>query len=86
MMAKRKTTITLDPAKVDAAVGLTGARSASAVIDLALDRLIAMERLRRDLMVYGNDVQGDTEVALGALPVAFDLDDDDVDYDVQYGR
>ncbi len=84
-MARRKTTITLDPAKVDAAVGLTGASSTSSVIDLALDRLIAVERLRRDLIAYGHDAPDDAEIALGTLPVAFDLDDDDVDYDALYG-
>jgi len=51
-MAKDKVTITLDRAKADRARGLVAARSTSEVIDLALDRLIDAERLRRDIAAY----------------------------------
>lgn len=51
-MAKEKVTITLDRAKADRARGLVAARSTSEVIDLALDRLIDGERLRRDIAAY----------------------------------
>lgn len=84
-MAKRKTTVTLDQAKVDTALGLTGARSTSSLLDLALERLIAAERLRSDLRAYGRHGPDSTEVALGSLPVTLDLEDDDVDYDALYG-
>lgn len=83
-MARSKTTITVDRAKVDDAVALTGAPSTSAVIDIALDRLIQAERLRRDVAGYVADPQ-DRREALADLPVAFDLGDDDVDYDALYG-
>lgn len=52
-MAKEKVTITLDPLKADHARPLLGARSASEAIDLALDRLIHTEQLRRDIAAYG---------------------------------
>ena len=48
-MAKEKVTITLDRAKADQARALLGARSTSETIDVALDRLIDTERLRRDI-------------------------------------
>ncbi len=51
-MAKEKVTITLDRAKADRARALLAARSTSEVIDLALDRLINAERLRRDIAAY----------------------------------
>ena len=51
-MAKEKVTITLDRAKADQARALLGARSTSETIDLALDRRIDAERLRRDIAAY----------------------------------
>lgn len=84
-MAREKTTITIDRSKVADAVALTGARSTSAVIDIALERLILAERLRRDVAAYAAAPQGLEETALTELPVAFDLDDDDIDYDAIYG-
>ncbi len=76
----------LDPAKVAAAVELTGASSTSSVIDLALDRLVAVERLRRDIVAYGHERPDENEIALSLLPIVFDLEDGDVDYDALYGR
>lgn len=58
----------------------------SDVIDLALDRLIRAERLRRDVATYARKPPDDEEQAISDLPVVLDLDDDDVDYDVWYGR
>jgi len=63
---------------------LVGGRSMSEVIDVALDRLIQAERLRRDVAAYAKQPPSDDEVALADLPVALDLDDDDVDYDALY--
>lgn len=51
-MAREKVTITLSRDKAEMARSLTDARSTSDVIDLALDRLIRTERLRRDLAAY----------------------------------
>ena len=51
-MAKEKVTITLDRAKADQARALLAARSTSETIDVALDRLIDAERLRRDIAAY----------------------------------
>jgi hypothetical protein len=51
-MAKEKVTITLDRAKAEAARGLVGAASTSEVIDIALERLLRAERLRRDVEAY----------------------------------
>lgn len=51
-MAKEKVTITLDRAKADHARALLAARSTSETIDVALDRLIGAEQLRRDIAAY----------------------------------
>jgi hypothetical protein len=84
-MAREKATITLDRAKAAEAQRLTGARSTSEVVDVALTRLLAVERLRRDVEAYTNQPLRDDELAFGDLPVSFDLDDADVDYDALYG-
>ena len=52
VMAKQKVTITLDRSKADRARSLLGVSSTSEVIDLALDRVINAERLRRDIDAY----------------------------------
>lgn len=85
-MAREKATITLDRAKARDAMLLIEAKTMSEVIDLALDRLIHAERLRRDVAAYGRNPPDDAEMALADVPVAFDLDDDDVDYESDYGR
>jgi hypothetical protein len=51
-MAREKVTITLDRAKAEAARHLVGAGSTSEVVDIALDRLVRAERLRRDVDAY----------------------------------
>lgn len=85
-MAREKATVTLDRTKVEEARVLVGGRSMSDVIDLALDRLIRAERLRRDVATYAQLPLDDDERAIADLPVVLDLDDDEVDYDVWYGR
>jgi hypothetical protein len=85
-MAREKATVTLDRSKADAAKGLVHAKSLSETIDIALDRLIRTERLRRDVLAYTSKPPTDEELAVMDLPVAFDLGDDDVDYDAIYGR
>ena len=64
---------------------LLEAHTMSEVIDLALDRLIQAERLRRDVAAYGRTPPSDAEVALADMPVTFDLADAGVDYESDYG-
>jgi hypothetical protein len=85
-MAHEKATITLDRAKLDRAKALIHAKSVSATIDAALDRLIRTEQRRRDVLAYLNRPLTKGELAVGDLPVDLDLDDDDVDYDAIYGQ
>ncbi|MBM4407666.1 MAG: hypothetical protein FJ038_03480 [Chloroflexi bacterium] len=84
-MARRKATITLDREKVARAGALIGGGTISAVIDLALDRVIRAEELRRDIAAYARQPLDDHELAVADLRVEFDLGDDDVDYDAIYG-
>ncbi len=84
-MARDKVTITLDRQKARAAMDLSGGRSVSAVIDIALDRLIRTERLRHDIAAYGLQPLTEDELLVSDLPVRLDLGDEDVDYDAIYG-
>ena len=84
-MAREKATVTLDREKARSAMALTGGRSMSEVIDLALDRLIHTERLRHDVAAYKRTPPSVAELALADLPVHFDLGDEAVDYDALYG-
>jgi hypothetical protein len=85
-MAREKATVTLDRDKAEAARGLLRAKSLSEAIDIALDRLIRSEQLRRDVSAYQKKPMTDAELAIADLPVALDLDDDAVDYDKLYGK
>jgi len=85
MKAKSKTTIVVDQDKIATARRLTNTSSASAVIDVALSRLIKQEQLLQDIAAYGKTPSTLEELALADLPVSFDLDDEDVDYDQLYG-
>ena len=51
-MVPGKATITLDRAKVARAGALIGGGTMSGVIDIALDRVIRAEELRRDIAAY----------------------------------
>lgn len=82
-MAKKKVTITLDPAKADKARDLLGAASTSEAIDLALDRLIRAERLRRDIEAYRNIPLTEDELQLASFEPGTDLDDD-TDWEALY--
>lgn len=84
-MASEKATLTLDRAKMAEAKRLIGGRSMSQVVDVALDRLIRAERLKADVAAYGGGPGHLDDLGLDDLAVAFDLDDDDVDYDAVYG-
>lgn len=83
-MARQKATITLDRTKARDAMALVEVHTMSEVIDLALDRLIRAERLRRDVATYGSGPAADLDLALADIPVTFDLDDTDVDYESDY--
>lgn len=83
-MAKQKTTITVERHKVDEARRLTGAASTSAAIDVALDRLIRTERLRKDLVAYAAAPPTDEEIALAAVTPSWDTLADDTDWDALY--
>jgi hypothetical protein len=85
-MAREKATITLDRAKADTARSLIRATSISETVDVALDRLIRSEQLRRDVAAYVNYPPSADELAIADLPVELDLDDDEVDYDAVYGK
>jgi len=75
-MAKEKATITLDRRKAEEARILVGVESTSATVDIALDRLIQLERLRRDIAAYRATPSTDEELALAELASEGLLDDD----------
>lgn len=62
-----------------------GGGTISGVIDLALDRVIRAEELRRDVAAYARRPVDEHDLAVADLPVEFDLDDDEIDYDAIYG-
>ena len=82
---REKATITLDHAKARAAKALIGAASISETIDVALDRLVRSEQLRRDIAAYKLGPLHRDELAVGDLSVELDLEDEDIDYDELYG-
>jgi hypothetical protein len=85
-MAREKVTLTLDRSKARTAMTLTASDTMSQVVDIALDRLIHAEQLRRDIATYTKAPLDDDELELLRLPIRLDLDDDDVDYDALYGK
>ncbi len=84
-MAREKATVTLDREKVRSAMTLSGQRTMSDVIDLALDRLIHGEQLRHDVAAYLGRPPTDDEMAVVDLPVRLELGDLDIDYEALYG-
>lgn len=82
-MAKEKATITLDRAKAAAAKDLVGARSTSEVIDVALDQLIRLGRLRADIAAYTRQPVTEAEDTLALLADPSGLADD-TDWDALY--
>ena len=82
-MAKQKVTITLDRGKADEARLLTGSSNTSEVIDVALDRLIRAERLRRDIDAYRRLPPTDTDL-LVALQADTSGLADDTDWEALY--
>ena len=85
-MVKHRTTITVERHKVDEARRLTGAPSTSATIDLALDRLIRGERLRRDISAYKGIPPREEEVALGSINPPWSDLADETDWEALYAN
>jgi len=83
-MAKEKVTISLDRSKAESARSLVGAGSTSEVVDIALDRLIHTERLRRDVAAYRRVPPTGAETELALLDAA-DLDDS-TDWELLYAE
>ena len=75
-MAKEKATITIDRAKAALALEVSGARSTSEVVDLALDQLIRAERLRADIDAYQGVPPTAAELELALLGDSSGLADD----------
>jgi hypothetical protein len=85
-MAREKATVTIDRKKLEKAKTLLRVGTLSDTIDVALDRLIRAEQLRRDVAIYGRQPFSGDELAVADLAVEFDLDDDEVDYEALYGK
>src|SRR5919201_4352451 len=66
----------VDRGKADKARALVAARSTSEVIDLALDRLIDTERLRRDIAAYRRSPPHDSEGRMAELAAKTGLADE----------
>lgn len=83
-MAKVKTSVTVDPAKVAEVRRLTGAPTTSAAVDIALAELIAAARVRRDIEAYTRVPP--TIVEAAGSPVEPDWSDlvDDTDWEAEY--
>jgi hypothetical protein len=75
-MAKEKATITIDRAKAARAREVSGARTTSEVVDMALDQLIRAERLRSDVAAYQGVPPTDVEIGLALLGDTAGLADD----------
>lgn len=76
-MAREKVTITADREKLAEVTRVTGALSTSAAVDLALDELLRLDRIRRDVAAYRSTPPTSEELALGlATPANVDLADD----------
>lgn len=84
-MAKEKATVTLDRSKADEARSLVGARSTSEVIERALDLLIRVERLRRDISAYRRVPPTDAEIEIAVLADAAGVADD-TDWEALYAE
>lgn len=82
-MAKEKATITIDRAKAALALEVSGARTTSEVVDLALDQLIRTERIRADVAAYQGLPPTADELDLALLSDTSGLADD-TDWDQLY--
>lgn len=73
----------MDRAKAELAMALVGSGSMSAVIDLALERLVRAERRKADAVAYRARPQGAPEVQIACLGDARSLVDD-TDWEALY--
>jgi hypothetical protein len=83
-MARSKATISVDRDKLDRARDVTGARSASEAIDIALDELLRFDRLRRDTAAYAATPPTDEEIALARATPDWSILADDTDWEALY--
>ena len=81
-MPKSKVTISVDPDRLEEARTLTGSPNTSATVDVALRRVIAFERARRDLVAYREIPQTPEEA--GGDWADYSVIADDTDWDALY--
>ena len=84
-MPRVKTTISVDRDTLAAACELLGTTSVSEAVDVTLARFVSGERLSHDLRAYMAGPPTPEEVLLGEIDMAFDLGDEEIDYDEFYG-
>lgn len=84
-MPKDTTTVSVHRSKVNEAKALVDARSTSEVNDIALDRLIRSERLRKDITAYRQHPPTEAEIALAVLADTRGLADD-TDWEALYAE
>lgn len=83
-MALRKTTVTINREDLQYATRLTGARSASEAIRIALRELIRSRQLRQDIAAYRGTPATEEEVAWAAAESAGEDLADDTDWEALY--
>jgi hypothetical protein len=83
-MAREKATITVDRQKVEAAKAIIGVTTMSDVIDVALTRLLAVERLRADIAAYRETPPTPEEGALASISPDWSEIEDDTDWNSLY--
>jgi len=84
-MARSKTTLMIDRAKLDAIRGATGAASASEAVDIAMTQLLRAAHLQRDIEAYSGLAPTDDEIALAAPAADWSDLADDTDWEDLYG-
>ncbi len=84
-MTKDKATITVDRSKVDRVREITGAANTSQAIDVALNELIRLDRLRRDVAAYSRIPPSPDEIALAGSPPDWADLADATDWEAVYG-
>lgn len=75
----------LDRAKVEEARSYSDATTTSDIVELALDAFIERARLDHDVAAYARVPRTAAERAITTMPLAFDLGDDEVDYEAIHG-
>lgn len=83
-MAREKVTIMAERRKIERVRRLTGATSASDAIDRALDELLRLERIRRDIAAYAQHPPTLDEAAFGSYRPSNVEIADDTDWESVY--